>query len=89
MTPDSLQIANRVAHVTDEAIKGLKRTTQQSIQFLATTAGKAAGSAVKGAGEGLGISTTNIILIGVATLASLFLLARMSSPLTIASHLAK
>jgi len=89
MTIDSLQIANAAAHVVDEAAKGLKRTGQSTVQYLANTAGKALGSAAKGAGEGLGISTTNVILIGVATLASLFLLARMSSPLAIASHLAK
>ena len=85
MTIDSLQIANAATHAMDEARKGLQRTTQ----YLAETAGKVASGAAKGVGEGLGISTTNVILIGVATLASLFLLARMSSPLAIASHLAK
>lgn len=74
---------------TEEVISKAPKGLSHSIEYLADTAGRAAGAAVKGAGKGLGISTTNIVLIGVAALASLFLLARMTSPLAIASHLAK
>jgi hypothetical protein len=89
--PDTVQRPAPMTYMeaSKEVITKVPKGLSHSVEYIADTAGKAIGSAVKGAGEGLGISTTNVILIGVATLASLFLLARMSSPLAIASHLAK
>lgn len=89
--PDTVQRPAPIGYM--DAVKELpsiySKELEHSIEYIADAAGRAAGAAAKGAGAGLGISTTNVILIGVATLASLFLLARMSSPLAIASHLAK
>src|SRR6202142_1756741 len=78
---DTIQRPPPMTHMEAlQAVPGIfARGAQDAVQYVAETAGKAAGSAASGVGQGLGLTTNQMIGIGVAALFGLFLISRLST----------
>src|SRR5271165_1742808 len=74
-----LNIANEAAHAVDYARHNLAKGAQDATGYIATTVAKAA----KDASKELGISSTELVLIGVGVLVGLFMLNRLMIPVKI------
>jgi hypothetical protein len=85
---DTVQRGNPMtyAEAAKEVVAKAPRAVQRSVQYVAETAGKALGDAARGAKDELGLSKTNMVLIGAGVLAALFLIGRIMSPVSIVPH---
>jgi len=79
--------------VISKAPKVIGRGAQQSVRYVAETAGKAVGDVLRGTGDSLGLpkftlpSPTTMMLIGAGVLVSLILIGRIMTPTSIIPRL--
>jgi hypothetical protein len=79
--------------VISKAPKVIGRGAQQSVRYVAETAGKAVGDVLRGTGDSLGLpkftlpSSTTMMLIGAGVLVSLILIGRIMTPTSIIPRL--